>query len=71
MPPLPGLLPATTSNTAADRRVEIINLPAGHAYSHTSIQCAESFTIDPSAQQSKHVSHFDPDMLPDKATSTG
>jgi hypothetical protein len=40
-------------------------------YSHTSLPCAESFTLDAAAQESKHDTDFDPDMLPDEGTSTG
>ena len=49
---------------------EIVNLPAGYGYSHTSLPCAESFTLDISAQDSEHDSDYDPDMLPDEETST-
>jgi len=61
----------TTGNTSGAQRLEIINSPAGYAYSHTSLPGAESFTIDISAQDSEHDPAFDPDMLPDEGTSTG
>jgi hypothetical protein len=49
----------------------MINLPAGYAYSHSSLPCAESVTLNASAQESEHDTDFDPDMLPDDGTSTG
>ena len=70
-PPLPGTPLASTGNTSGDQHLEIINLPAGYTYSHTSLPCAESFTLDASAQESEHDTDFDPDMLPDEGTSTG
>jgi hypothetical protein len=54
-----------------DQRLEIINLPAGYGYLHTSLPFAESLTLDASAQESEHDTDFDPDMLPDEGTSTG
>jgi hypothetical protein len=69
-PPLPGTPLASTSNISGDQRLENINLPAGYTYSHTSLPCAESFTLDASAQESEHDTDFDPDMLPDEGTST-
>jgi len=71
MPPLSGTPLASTSNTSGDQHLEIINLLAGYTYSHTSLPCAESFTLDASAQESEHNTDFDPDMLPDEGTSTG
>ena len=70
-PPLPETPPASTWNTSGAQRLEIINLPARYAYSHTSLACAESFTLDSSAQDSKHDTDFDAEMLPDDGTSTG
>ena len=70
-PPLPGTPLASTSNISGDQRLEIINLPADYMYLHTSLPCAESFTLDASAQESEHDTDFDPDMLPDEGTSTG
>jgi hypothetical protein len=70
-PPLPGTPLASSGNISCDQRLEIINLPAGYTYSHTSLPCAESFTLDASAQESEHDTDFDPDMLPDEGTSTG
>jgi hypothetical protein len=70
-PPLPRTPHSSTGNTSGDQSLEIINLPAGYMYSHTSLPCAESFTLDASAQESEHKTDFDPDMLPDEVTSTG
>ena len=70
-PPLPGTPLASTRNISGDQRLEIINLPAGYTYSHTSLPCSESCTLDASAQESEHDTDFDPDMLPDEGTSTG
>jgi len=70
-PPLLGTPLASTGNTSSDQRFEIINLPAGYTYSHTSLPCVESFTLDASAQKSEHDTDSDPDMLPDEETSTG
>jgi hypothetical protein len=70
-PPLPGTPLASTRNNSGDERLDIINLPAGYMYWHTSLPCAESFTLDASAQESQHDSDFDRDILPDEGTSTG
>jgi hypothetical protein len=70
-PPLSGTPPASTGNTSGAQRLKIIKLPAGYAYSHSSLPCAESLTLDVSAQDSEHDTDFDPDMLPDEGTSTG
>jgi hypothetical protein len=70
-PPQPGTPLASTGNTSGDQSLEIINLPAGYTYSHTSLPCAKSFTLDASAQEIQHDTDFDPDMLPDDRTSTG
>jgi hypothetical protein len=70
-PSLHGTAPASTSNISSDQCREIITLPAKYAYSHTSLPCAESFTLDASAQDSEHDKDFDPDMLPVEGTSTG
>jgi len=69
--PLPRTPLASSGNTSGDQCLEITNLPAGYTYSHTSLPCAESFTLDASAQESEHDTVFDPDMLPDEETSTG
>jgi len=68
---VPGILPASTGNTSGAQSLEIINLLAGYVYSHTSLPCAESFTLNRSAQDSKHNTDYAPDMLPDEGTSTG
>ena len=70
-PPLPGSSPVGTSDTCGAQSLEITNLPAGYAYSHTFLPCAEPFTLGASAQDSEYNTDFDPDMLPDKSTSTG
>jgi hypothetical protein len=56
---------------SGDQCLEIINLPAGYTYSHTSLPCAESFTLDASVQEIQHDTDFNPDILPDEGTSTG
>jgi hypothetical protein len=71
MPALPGTPLASTGNISGDQSLEIINLPAGYTSTHTSLQCAECFTFDASAQDSEHDTDCDPDMLPDEGTSTG
>jgi hypothetical protein len=71
MPPLAKSIPAPTSNTSGARYSQIVNLPAIQAASQTSLACAESFTLDASAQHSQHDTDFDPDMLTDETTSTG
>jgi hypothetical protein len=71
MPPLPGTPLTSTGNTSGDQRLEIINLPARYTYLHSFLPCAESFSLDASAQESKHDTDFDPVMLPDDGTSTG
>jgi len=69
--PLPGTATAINGNTSGSQFLVIVNLPPGYAYSHTSLPCAERFTLDLSAQNSEHYTDFDPDMLPDEGTSTG
>jgi len=69
--PLPGTSPAPPGNNARAQWSQIINLPAGHVYSHTSPPCTEFFTPDAYAQDSQHDTDFDPHMLPDEGTSTG
>ena len=54
-PPLPGTPLASTGNISGDQRLEIINLPADYMYLHTSLPCAESFTLDASAHKGCHV----------------
>ena len=70
-PPLPETQPALTGNNGGPQLSQIVNLPAGYAYSHTSLPCAESFTLDVSAQDSQHDTDIDPDMLTDEGISTG
>jgi len=43
---LPGTPPTSISNTSGAQCHEIINLTAEYAYSHTSLGCTESFTLD-------------------------
>jgi len=71
MPPLPRTPPTSPGITSDAQRLEIINLPAGYAHSHTSLPCGGSFARDTSAQDSEHDTDFDPDMLPDEASCTG
>jgi len=68
---LPKTPLTAAGNSSAAKRAQIVNLPAGYAYSHTALPCAESFTGDASAQDSQHDTDFDPDMLTDEGTSTG
>jgi hypothetical protein len=70
-PHLPVTPLASTGKTATDQHLKIINFQAGHTYSHTSVPCAESFTLNASAQESEHNKDFDPNMLPDEGISTG
>jgi len=70
-PLLSGTPPAQSGNSSGAQHTEIINLPAGYAYSHPSHPCAELFNLDASAQDSQHNKDFDPDMLTDEGTSTG
>ena len=37
----PGTPPALTGHTSGAQRFQIVNLPAGYGYSHTSLPCAE------------------------------
>jgi len=71
MPPLPETPPAPTGSSSRAQRAQIVNMPAGYVYSHTSLPCAESFTLDASAQDSQHDTDCDPDMLTDEGTSAG
>jgi len=70
-PSLPATPPTTTGNTSGAQHLAIFNLLARYAYSDTSVPCAESFTHNRSAQDSKNNTDYDPDMLPDEETSTG
>jgi len=70
-PPVPWIQPAPPTNDAGAQCSEILNLLAGHWYSHTSLPCAECFTPDAFAQDSQHDADLDADMLTDKRTSTG
>jgi len=70
-PPLPETPPASTGNTSGAQRLDIVNLPARYVYSHSSLPCAESFTLNRSAQDSEHNTDYDPDMLPDEGVSAG
>jgi len=69
-PPLPGTLPVPAGYISAAQCAQIVTLPAGYAYSHTSLPCAEFFTLNASAQDSQHDTDFDPDILTDKGAST-
>ena len=70
-PPLPKTQSAPTGSSSGAHRTQIVNLPAGYAYSHTYLPCAESFMLHASAQDNKHDTHVDPAMLTDEGTSTG
>jgi len=69
--PLPGMPPARPSNNAGAQRSQIANVLARCACSHTALPCAEWFTLDTSAQDSKHDTDFDPDVVTDKGPATG
>jgi hypothetical protein len=71
MPPLPGTPPAPTSYTSGAQPSQVINFPAGYAYSHMSLPCSESFTLHASAQDSQNDTDFNPDMLADEGNPTG
>jgi len=71
MPPLLGKPPAPTVDNSVAEHSHIVSLLAVSVYSYTCHPCAESFTLDSSAQDSQHNTGFDPDMLTDKGTSTG
>jgi len=68
---MPGTPPAPTGNNFGAEHSQIVNVPAGYANSHTSLPCAELFTLDVSAQDSQHDTDFDPDMLTYQGTATG
>jgi len=57
---------APIGNNSRAQRFQIINMPAGYAYLHTSLPCAESFTLYVSDQDSQNDTDFDPDMLTDE-----
>ena len=60
-PPLPGTPPAPTGNTSRVQPSQIVNLPAGYAYSSTALPCTEFFDDE----DTEHDTDFDPDMLTD------
>jgi len=62
---------APPGNSAGAQCSQIVNLPADHMYSHTSLRCAECFTLDAYAEDSQNHTDVDPDMLTDEETSTG
>jgi len=70
-PHVPETTPAWTGTTSSAQFLEIINLPARYAHSHTSLPCAQAFTLHKSAPDSKHDTNFDSDMLPDDGISSG
>jgi len=49
----------------------MLDLPAGYVYLHTSLPCADSFTLDASAQDSQTDTNIHSDMLPDGGTAAG
>jgi hypothetical protein len=61
-PPPPGTPPAPTGNTSGAQPSEIVNLAAGHTYSHIALPCVEFFEDD---EDTEHDTDFDPDMLTD------
>jgi len=69
--PLPGLPPAPTRNNFGAQSFQIVNLPAGYAYSYTFSRWVECVTLNESSQQSLHDTDVDSDMLIDEDTSTG
>jgi hypothetical protein len=56
---------------SAAQHAKIINLPVGHAHSHTALPCAGNFTGNASALDNQHDNDFNPDMVTDEGTSTG
>jgi len=70
-PPLGKTPPAPTGNSSGAQKAQMVNLPAGYAYSHTYQPCAEFLTLDASDQDSQHDADFDRHMLIDEGTSTG
>jgi hypothetical protein len=68
---LPETPPTPTGKNCAAQCSQIIHLPARYAYSHTSLPCAQCFTLDAFAQDSQNDTAFDPDILTDDETSTG
>jgi hypothetical protein len=71
MPALPGSPPAPPGSNAGAQCPEIIHVPAGYAYLHTVLPCADSFTLDASDKDSENDTDFDPDMVTDEGTATG
>jgi hypothetical protein len=52
-------------------KIQIVNILARYASSHTAFPCTEFFNLDGSAQNtSQHDTGFAPDMLIDEGTST-
>jgi hypothetical protein len=49
----------------------MINLPLVYGYLQICIPCAESYTLDASAEDSQNHTESDPDMLTDEETATG
>jgi len=71
MQPMPRMPPVPSENNGSAQRSQIVNLPAGYAYLHTSLHCAELFTFDSYAQDSQRDTDFNPDKLTDEGSSTG
>jgi len=62
----PGTPPTTaapTGNTSGAQSSEIVNLPSGYTYSHTTLPWAELIADD---EDTQHDTDFDPDMLTDE-----
>ena len=71
MPPLPRTPPAPPCNNAGAQSSQLVNVPAEYMYSHTSLHCAELFTLYSYAHNRQHDTDFNPDMMTDAGTSTG
>jgi len=69
--PLSATPLAPTGNNSGAQCSQIVNLPAGYVYLHTSLPCAEFCLLDAYAHDSQHDTDFDPDMLTDEGISTG
>jgi len=70
-PAPPGTPTAPPGSNAGAQCSQIFNVPAGDVHSHTSLPCAEWFTLDSYAQDSHDDTDFDPDILSDEGISTG
>jgi len=71
MAPLPGTPPAATSNTSGAKCLASINLPPRYADSHASLPCAQSYSLNASAQIRQDDADFDLDMLTKQGKAAG